>query len=392
VGTKYYRVVITSGCLTNTSTESAVTINGGAINAVTSGISCTPGTVTLGATASAGTINWYATASSLSSLGTGTSFITPILSADSTFYVGTTLGACSSVRVPVKAVIASTLNLTSSNFSVTNASDVVVPGSSSVSFYTSALPDGNHTLYYRITGANAQSASTVVTVINEVGTFNTPAINLVGNNTIILDSVAILGSTACKRAITLANTFSFTSSSASPLPVSLLYFDVRSSNDAKVYTQWATIQETQSAWFVLERRSGTGQWLEVGRLAAAFTSSELRRYELIDVNPLPGINYYRLRMVDIDEHESYSPVRQVLFNNGETILIYPNPVQDKLTIQSANSMNDMPYQLLDIRGRILLEGRLNNQVNVISLESLSKGMYFLKLGEGAVQTFRIIHQ
>jgi hypothetical protein len=172
----------------------------------------------------------------------------------------------------------------------------------------------------------------------------------------------------------------------------LLYFDVRSSNDAKVYTQWATIQETQSAWFVLERRSGTGQWLEVGRLAAAFTSSELRRYELIDVNPLPGINYYRLRMVDIDEHESYSPVRQVLFNNGETILIYPNPVQDKLTIQSANSMNDMPYQLLDIRGRILLEGRLNNQVNVISLESLSKGMYFLKLGEGAVQTFRIIHQ
>jgi hypothetical protein len=89
---------------------------------------------------------------------------------------------------------------------------------------------------------------------------------------------------------------------------------------------------------------------------------------------------------------SYSPVRQVLFNLGETILVYPNPVQSKLTIQSANSLNDIPYQVMDIRGRILMEGRLNSQVNVISLESISKGLYFLKIGEGSVQTFRIMRQ
>ena len=392
VGTKYYRVIISSGCLSNTSLESVVTINGGAITAVTPGISCTSGTVALGATASNGIINWYATASSVSSIGTGASFTTPVLSADSTFYVGTTLGACSSVRVPVKAVIASSVNLTSSNFSITNAGDVVVPGSSTVSFYSSALPDGSHTIYYRITGANAQSVTTSVTVINEVGNFSTPVVNAVGSNTIIIDSVAILGSTACKRIVTTANTFPFTSSSASPLPVSLLYFDVRSNKRSDVITQWATVQEEQSAWFILERQSGTGNWTEVGRVPAAFTSSAIRRYEMVDANPLPGINYYRLQMVDIDQQVSYSPVRQVLFNLGETILVYPNPVQSKLTIQAANSLNDIPYQVMDIRGRILMEGRLNSQVNVISLESISKGLYFLKIGEGSVQTFRIMRQ
>jgi hypothetical protein len=393
VGTTYYRVIVLSGCLSNTSTQSAVTITGGSITAVTPGINCTPGSVSLSATASAGTINWYATASSVTVLGTGTTYTTPVLNSDTTFFVGTTLGTCSSVRVPVAAIIASSMNFTSANFDVTNATDVHVPGSAVVTFYTSVLPNGNHTLYYRITGANAQSATAIASVLNEIGTFNTPVVNAVGANTIIIDSIAILGNATCKRTVTTANTFPFTSSSGTPLPVELLYFDARSGSGSVVYTQWATAQEAQSALFILERQSGTGNWLEVGRLAAANASSVVLRYEMVDVDPLPGINYYRLRMIDIDQQVSYSPVRQVLFKQGkEAILVYPNPVQGKLTIQSANAMNETPYKLMDVRGKVLLQGHLNDRVNIISFESLSKGMYFLQLGEGSTQSFRIVRE
>src|ERR1019366_2127799 len=51
------------------------------ISNTTSGSRCDAGTVTLGATASAGTINWYAASTGGSSLGTGTSYTTPSISA-----------------------------------------------------------------------------------------------------------------------------------------------------------------------------------------------------------------------------------------------------------------------------------------------------------------------
>ena len=391
VGTKYYRVVITSGCLNNTSTQSTVTVSGNAITSVTSAARCTSGSVALGAVATGGTINWYATSSSATILGSGTTYNTPSINVDSTFYVSTTTGTCISVRVPVKATIVSSINLNATNFNVTNAADVVVPNTSSISFYTSVLPEGNHTLYYRITGANAQSSSTSVNVTGGVGTFVTTTLNLVGVNTIIVDSISVLNTVGCARTVNNANTFAFTTSSASPLPVELLYFDVYARNGNEVYAQWATAQEVQSEWFVLQRQSGSGSWVDLERISAAGYSQELRRYESRDENALPGINYYRLKQIDIDQHVSYSPVRQILFKQGEpVIIVYPNPVQHTLTIQSATTMNDIPYELTDICGRVLVKGRFNEQVNRLSVEHLLKGIYFLKIGEGIVQSLRII--
>ncbi|MBU3677675.1 MAG: T9SS type A sorting domain-containing protein [Chitinophagaceae bacterium] len=203
--------------------------------------------------------------------------------------------------------------------------------------------------------------------------------------------MSILNTVACARVLTTANTFAFTTSSASPLPVELLYFDVQAGNGQEVLAQWATAQEEHSAWFVLQRQSGTGQWVEVGRIPAVGYSQVINRYSLRDENALPGINYYRLQQLDIDQHSTYSPVRQVLFKQGEsTILIYPNPMQNQLTIQSATALNQMPYVLSDVQGRVLMQGQLNDRVNTLSMSHLSKGLYFLRLGEGDVQTFRII--
>ncbi|TNE53929.1 MAG: T9SS type A sorting domain-containing protein, partial [Bacteroidetes bacterium] len=66
---------------------------------------CGTGTVTLGATASSGTISWYAAAAGGTSLGSGTSFSTPIISATTTYYVEATDGACNTGRTAVVATI-----------------------------------------------------------------------------------------------------------------------------------------------------------------------------------------------------------------------------------------------------------------------------------------------
>ncbi len=64
------------------------------------------GTVTLGATASAGTISWYSALTGGSLLGTGTSYTTPSITTNTTYYLEVNNGGCiSSPRIPVVATV-----------------------------------------------------------------------------------------------------------------------------------------------------------------------------------------------------------------------------------------------------------------------------------------------
>ncbi|MFN8274431.1 MAG: choice-of-anchor D domain-containing protein [Flavobacteriaceae bacterium] len=89
----------------NSSSTKTLTINTAvSVTGTTPGSRTGTGTVLLGATASGGTLNWYSSATGGSSLGTGTSFTTPVISTTTTFYVEAVNGACAST--PRTAVVA----------------------------------------------------------------------------------------------------------------------------------------------------------------------------------------------------------------------------------------------------------------------------------------------
>jgi hypothetical protein len=100
----YYAGCTIASC-TSTRTPFVATV----INAAVSGTGasrCGPGTLVLTATGCAGgTINWYTAASGGTVAGTGASFTTPSLSDSKTFYVGCTIGACSSTLQSVAATV-----------------------------------------------------------------------------------------------------------------------------------------------------------------------------------------------------------------------------------------------------------------------------------------------
>ncbi|PWA06228.1 Ig-like domain-containing protein [Flavobacterium psychrotolerans] len=104
--TTYY-VDATAGCTTTVRTAILATVNTiPTITGTTPNNRCGTGTVTLGATASAGTINWYAASIGGVSLGTGTSFVTPSISSNTTYYVDATVGTCiTAARTAVLATI-----------------------------------------------------------------------------------------------------------------------------------------------------------------------------------------------------------------------------------------------------------------------------------------------
>jgi len=106
----YYRLEVT--CTTSALSANAILpsiVNVTAIPSITGttgGSRCGTGTVDLVAAASAGTINWYLAASGGSLLGTGTSYTTPPISSNTTYYVDATDNGCTTAsRTSVTATV-----------------------------------------------------------------------------------------------------------------------------------------------------------------------------------------------------------------------------------------------------------------------------------------------
>ena len=62
------------------------------------------------------------------------------------------------------------------------------------------------------------------------------------------------------------------------------------------------------------------------------------------------------------------------------IILYPNPSSDLITIECDAMLVGEAYQIFDALGQLQQEGRLTNQKNTITLNTLAAGNYFLKVG------------
>ena len=116
-------------------------------------------------------------------------------------------------------------------------------------------------------------------------------------------------------------------------------------------------------------------------------------YSLTDIQPLPGLNFYRLKMINKDGSFLYSPVRKINFNNaGDDITVYPNPVVDAVVF-IASSANAKQAILFDAAGKTIRPFTLNGRSNTIDVSGIAKGTYQLRIfTENSVHTERIIIQ
>ena len=76
-----------------------------------------------------------------------------------------------------------------------------------------------------------------------------------------------------------------------------------------------------------------------------------------------------------------------------SILAYPNPTQNVLTIDIQNQeINAMRYVLVDIQGRQIAEAAITDAHTVLQLENLPSASYILKILSQAkeIKTFKII--
>lgn len=196
--------------------------------------------------------------------------------------------------------------------------------------------------------------------------------NLTGNYT----GLAFPGVLGCNR----GDAVSFPD--ALPLPVGLVSFAARAQG-AAVRLDWATAWERDVREFRVERRTDAqGPWQRISSVAAT-NAPQGRRYTALDQAPQPGINYYRLAIVDLDGTTAYSDVRSVVAANTLAAnTVYPNPTQGEFTVELSSPATGS-LQVVNSLGKVVREVPAQGQTVVKgALDGLPAGSYMLRTRTG----------
>ena len=170
-------------------------------------------------------------------------------------------------------------------------------------------------------------------------------------------------------------------------PVQWVSFNAKK-KDGSVLLTWETAQEQNSKNFEIERSSDGRRFNKIGSVPAAGNSNVISRYSYIDDVPVKGLNYYRLKQIDLDGKFAYSEVAKVNFDGAERLLVFPNPAADQLTVQFPANKRFISAHILDASGKLVFQKQLASASGTLTLDirNLSPGWYVLQLrGEKTIQ-------
>jgi hypothetical protein len=182
--------------------------------------------------------------------------------------------------------------------------------------------------------------------------------------------------------------------SIQPLPVTLTAFTGVAQGHA-VHLSWQTASERNAATFVVEASADGLAYAPVGRVAAAGTTTQAQRYAFRYQPSQPGLGYYRLRQVDQDGTDHYSPVVAVR-TGAAAVVVFPSVFDQALTVRlpAAESIN---LALLAPDGRVLHQQQLANspaqELTPPGLAALPPGLYLLRVVlDGQASLHRVVKQ
>jgi hypothetical protein len=165
----------------------------------------------------------------------------------------------------------------------------------------------------------------------------------------------------------------------SVLPIKLSDFSAALLINHTVSLTWVTQQELNASRFVIERSTDGLKWETAGIVKATGNTSNTIKYSFVDMNPTDGANYYRLKLVDLDESFEYSIIKTVQHTASKNINVYPNPVQSFVYVSVPVSNTATTVRLLNTTGQVLQERTTNGNTVSIPVQQYTAGTYFIQV-------------
>ncbi|MBS1509591.1 MAG: T9SS type A sorting domain-containing protein [Bacteroidetes bacterium] len=204
-------------------------------------------------------------------------------------------------------------------------------------------------------------------------------------NTVFIDGAAnpvVLSFTTAPPVTNNQTNSAGTQTITSVLPLRLLSF-TGNVNQQQNVLQWVTSDEINTKNFEVEWSINGVDFTSIGTIPSAHNSTANKTYSFVHKTPAEGINYYRLKMTDLDGHYTYSAtIKMIIQFTSTTVTVFPNPVSDVavLHIQSAQNgvlqlqMHGADGKLVQTKSVPLSKGNNRVEWNLIQLPS---GIYLV---------------
>nr|WP_081659308.1 T9SS type A sorting domain-containing protein [Pedobacter glucosidilyticus] len=179
------------------------------------------------------------------------------------------------------------------------------------------------------------------------------------------------------------------------VPVRFSSFNLESTNQG-VNLLWQTSSEANSSHFEIERAGADGNFIKIGTVSASGNSNRIINYQYLDANPLQGVNYYRLKQIDLDAAFLYSEIKSITAGIAkENLIVYPNPVEDILNVKIALEQGISAVRINNLEGKRVFSKQINLSNGSIfnaDVSFLKPGIYFIEITEmnGAVKFIKFI--
>ena len=173
--------------------------------------------------------------------------------------------------------------------------------------------------------------------------------------------------------------------SAANLPVELLSFWGREDAAQNIALYWQTASEKDISHFIVERSNDGMMFRNIGQMDAVGKTTGRQDYTFLDTKPAHGINYYRLKINELQGKPSFSKtITFVRPTQKLPLRIFPNPATNAVTIQiDISTARTEELTLTDLLGRTVWHQKLDlkSGMNRISMDVqiLTSGLYFVRL-------------
>jgi photosystem II stability/assembly factor-like uncharacterized protein len=159
------------------------------------------------------------------------------------------------------------------------------------------------------------------------------------------------------------------------VPVEWQDFRASLQRDHSVLLQWTVAQTPDVSHFTIEKSTNGIDFQPLGTLPAKAGAGTFK-YEAVDSSPAKGLNYYRLRQVDLDGSIDYSLVRSVVVNAlADTWAIFPNPISAHQALEIRTDYQDeYRFQLYDAKGRVVFSKELQGNATLEGMK-IGSGVY-----------------
>ncbi len=178
--------------------------------------------------------------------------------------------------------------------------------------------------------------------------------------------------------------FGISSHAYEALEVELIDFNAQLIERRRVMLNWTTANEIENDYFEIERSLDGVNFTNIGRANGAGNSSINQYYQFIDEQPIPGINYYRLKDVDFNGNYNYSSTISIKLEDPlNEVTVTPNPFDKEMLLYFDHPLDyEATVRLTDMLGRtlfhaVLEEGTVNHYIQLEG--NIEKGVYFLSV-------------